>query len=98
VVQAIQAATGADTELFASPLDVHASMACYMSTHERDQLFGASLDAYRRRWVGACYAYPPEDETEKAVRWALASAKEAPADCPVLVVLHLPCDRDAPHQ
>ena len=98
VVQAIQAATGADVELFASPLDVHASMASYMSSHERDQLFGAGHDAYSRRWAGACYAYPPEGEAEQAVRWALASAREAPADCPVLVVLHLPCEPNAPHQ
>lgn len=98
VLTVVRAATGADTELFASPLNVHSCMASYMSTHTRDQLFGAGFDAYSRRWVGACYAFPPENETERAVRWALASAREAPADCPVLVVLHLPCERDAPHQ
>ena len=61
VVAAVQAAMGAEVELFASPLDVHASMPAYMSTHERDQLFGAGVDAYSCRWEGACYAYPPAD-------------------------------------
>ena len=91
IVEAVRAATGADTELFASPLDVHPGMAAYYSTEERDQLFGASMGAYSCTWAGACYAHPPEapGELEKAVRWALASAKEAPPDRPVLTVMLL---------
>ncbi|EFN55447.1 hypothetical protein CHLNCDRAFT_52244 [Chlorella variabilis] len=92
LVAAVQAATGADTELFASPLDVHRNMPSYLSTHPRDQLFGAGMDAYSHRWVGACFAHPPEqpEELERAVRWALASAREADRHTPVLTVMLLP--------
>ena len=97
LVAAVQAATGADTELFASPLDVHRNMPSYLSTHPRDQLFGAGMDAYSHRWVGACFAHPPEqpEELERAVRWALASAREADRHTPVLTVMLLP-DNAAP--
>ena len=92
LVRALSAATGTATELFASPLNVHPSMHTYFSTHERDQLFGAELDAYSRRWAGACFAHPAEveQEMEKAVRWALASAREADSHTPVLTTLLLP--------
>ena len=92
LVEAVQAATGASTDLFASPLDVHPCMRAYMSEEARDQLFGAGLDAYSRRWVGACFAHPPEApaELERAVRWALSCAKETDRHTHVLTVLLLP--------
>jgi ribonuclease HI len=101
LIHAVQSATGADTELFASPLNVHPGMAAYFSSAERDQLFGASYDAYSKRWAGACFAHPPENATEleKAVRWALASAREGDRQRPVLTVLLLPSTSEsAPYQ
>jgi ribonuclease HI len=101
LVTAVRDATGASTELFASPLDVHPDMTTYFSTEERDQLFGANVNAYSCRWAGPCFAHPPEDaaELEKAVRWALASAKEAGGHQPVLTVLLLPTSMDdAPYE
>lgn len=56
LVAALSAATGADTQLFSSPLTVHPSMLAYFSADARDQLFGAEWDPYSRRWVGACFA------------------------------------------
>ena len=91
LVEALAAATGATTELFASPLDVHPHMLAYCSAEEWHQMFGATLDAYSFRWEGVCYAHPPEtpDAMERAVRWALASAKES-GRRPVATVLLLP--------
>jgi len=76
-------------------------MKAFCSTHPRDQLFGACMDAYQYRWTGACFAHPPHttDELERAVRWALASAKEADRQCPVLIVMLLPESRGhAPYE
>ena len=83
-------------QLFASPLDVHPSMRAYCSAVERHQLFGASGDAYNCRWEGVCYAHPPAEaaELERAVRWALASAREAQGR-PAVTVLLVPDGPDA---
>jgi ribonuclease HI len=91
LVETLHTALGVDTELFASPLNVHPSMPAYLSTHPRDQLFGAGVDAYQHRWAGVSFAHPPEEreEMEKAVRWALANAKEADRHTPVLTVMLL---------
>ena len=81
LMEAIMASMGVDTELFASPLDVHAAMPAYASMDERDQLFGAGWDAYAWRWKGACFAHPPEhrEEALKALRFAIAHAAACPA-------------------
>lgn len=98
LVEAVQQATGAGTELFASPLNVSPSMPSYLSPEPRDQLFGAGWDAYQHRWIGASFAHPPEipAEAEKAVRYALANACQA-GGTPVLCVMLLPDWEEAPH-
>ncbi|KAL4439773.1 hypothetical protein ABPG75_002774, partial [Micractinium tetrahymenae] len=91
LVAAVHAAAGAEVELFACPLTVHSHMAAYCSSERRHQLFGATLDAYGHKWTGVNFARPPPvpDEIEKAVRWALASAREE-SGVPTLTVLLLP--------
>lgn len=54
------------------------------------------------RLLRAClseFADPPHDagEAERAACWALASAREAPAETPVCTALLLPWDNEAPH-
>jgi len=93
LMEAILAASGAAVELLASPLDVHPCSAAYLSARERDQLFGAGWDAYRHRWTGVGFAHPSETKEDvlQAVRWALASAREAANDQrPVLTFMLLP--------
>ena len=99
LMEALMASMGVDTELFASPLDVHATMPAFVSLEERDQLFGAGWDAYRLRWNGACFAHPAEhpEEALKALRYAIARAAACPASEQALTLLLLPDWRDAPH-
>ena len=98
ILKAVRSATATSTELFASPLNFNPSMSQYFSTHERDQLFGAGLDAYSHKWQGPCFAHPPQgiQECEKAVRWALAAARETTE--PVLITMLLPSYETAPHE
>ena len=55
----------------------------YYSKCEEDQLFGANFDAYSSRWTGATQATPETDAaaTNKAVRWAIASAEQNEDQC-----------------
>lgn len=73
VVRALSAARGTDTELFASLLNVHLHMRMrtYFTTHERNQLFGAVLDACSCRWTGACFAHHAEvkQKMKRVVHW-----------------------------
>ena len=50
---------GADTEVFASPLNVHPDTTYYYSKYERDKVFGSEGDAYQGLWSGV-YEFNPE--------------------------------------
>ena len=64
------------TERFASPLNFNGDMHTYYSCHERDQVFGATWNAYSVKWTGFSQCNPEYEhhDMEKAVRWALNSA------------------------
>eukprot|EP00959_Pyramimonas_sp_CCMP1952_P449915 9420518-Pyramimonas_sp.AAC.2 len=69
----------AHTEMFASPLNVHADTHTYFSKYEGDRVFGARGDAYGAKWEGR-YEFNPEyvpKELEKAILWAVHSAKDS---------------------
>ena len=70
LLSALRDALGITTELFASPLNHTTYMPQYRSAEPRDQLFGATGDAYEALWTGACFAHPPEtdQDVERAVR------------------------------
>ncbi len=103
LVHALRDAAGVTCELFSSALEAHPSMQHFFCPpgSERERLFGATVDAYSRKWSGeVCFAHPPEEagELERAVRWALASAREE-RKRPSLVILLLPSsDGAAPHR
>jgi ribonuclease HI len=88
--QLLHATVSSTTEHLASPLNVSPAAAAYWSLHERDQLFGASLDAYNVRWTGPSLAVPDLDSAaaDQAVHWALKSA--IAAEEPTLTLLVLP--------
>jgi hypothetical protein len=70
---------GIEQERFASPLDHLPLIPTYWSKFEQDQLFGTQYNAYSRPWDGTSMVHPTHDdkEMEKAVRWAIARAKQA---------------------
>ncbi len=76
-------------ERFASPLDVHATTRYYWTSFAADSAFGARTDCYSTTWEGCSQANPPsaDEEMDKAVRWAMASALST--DEPVLTVMSL---------
>ncbi len=76
-------------ERFASPLDVHATTRHYWTPFAADSAFGAETDCYSDAWKGCSQANPPsaDEEMDKAVRWAMASALIT--DQPVLTVMSL---------
>jgi ribonuclease HI len=76
-------------ERFASPLNCHVGMTQYWSCFERDQLFGASYNAYSCQWEGISVANPEYDSKEmyKAVSWGVHSAKIASEPTLTLFVL-----------
>ncbi len=76
-------------ERFASPLDVHATTRHYWTPFAADSAFGAETDCYSAAWKGCSQANPPsaDEEMDKAVRWAMASALIT--DQPVLTVMSL---------
>ena len=78
------------TERFASPLNFHHEMISYYSCHERDQVFGATWNAFSVKWTGLSQCNPEYEhgDMEKAVRWALNSATKTTAA--VLTVCVLP--------
>jgi len=80
---------GTNKERFASPLNYNPGMREYWSCHERDRLFGAHHDAYSHQWTGLSVAnpeYEPKD-MEKAVAWAVHSARHNPAPTVTLFIL-----------
>jgi ribonuclease HI len=81
---------GVEKERMASPLTYDMRMVQYWSVHERDQLFGASWDAFSCKWTGYSECSPKYEhrDMEKAVRWAVHSA--ASTREPTVTVLVLP--------
>jgi ribonuclease HI len=77
------------TERFASPLNFHQDMRTYYSCHERDQVFGATWNAFSVKWTGASQCNPEYEhgDMEKAVRWALNSAIKSTAATLTLCIL-----------
>ena len=93
LMHALRVGLGARTERYASPLNVSTGTTQYHSLYKRDQLFGAAWDAYRHRWLGSSEANPEyeHEEMERAVRWAIASARAGQqAGHAVLTVMVLP--------
>jgi hypothetical protein len=74
----------------ASPLTYDVRVKRYWSAYERDQLFGASWDAFSCKWTGysGCSLDFAHRNMEKAVRWAVHSA--ASTSEPVATTLILP--------
>ena len=70
---------GITKERFASPLDVHHAIDHYNSVHARDAVFGADPGAYASIWTGWSWCHPPRtaEAIDKAVAWAVASARAA---------------------
>ena len=70
---------GITKERFASPLDVHHTINHYNSVHTRDAVFGADVGAYSSVWTGWSWCHPPRcaEAVDKAVAWAVASARAA---------------------
>ena len=67
------------TERFASPLNFTPGMQHYYSLYPEDTAFGANPNAFSCLWTGASQCNPEYEhpEMDKAVRWALTSAKES---------------------
>jgi ribonuclease HI len=86
---AIRSRLGTTKDRFASPLNAHADTE-YWSKHERDGVFGARHDAYSCKWTGHSIAFPDHDSvsTERAIRWALWSARQTKE--PMATLLALP--------
>ena len=79
-------AFGCNVERFANPLDVWRATNknliltgrdAFYSAVKRDEIFGATHDAYSTRWTGSSIALPPHTQAEalKALKWAINSAK-----------------------
>lgn len=83
------------TESLALPLNFSPHFTSYYSIYEEDQLFGANYNAYNTKWTGASQATPGTGSaaTNKAVRWAIASAEQSQE--PVLTALTLPWEGHA---
>ena len=86
----LQRGFGAQTERFASPLNVHPATKVYFSPYPEDETFGAQHDAYLCQWQGSSQANPEwsANDMQKAVRWALASATST--EVPTLTAFVLP--------
>ena len=89
-MSALHTTLGTDTEMFASPLNVHSGTLQYCSLFARDALFGATLDAYARPWSGRVEFNPEYEPADmyKAVNAAISSA--ATSGSPFLGVAVLP--------
>ncbi len=87
---ALQTIVGCTQERFSSPLDACWGYSNYWTSERRDQVFGASHDAYSVAWTGASTAFPNMNTAAatKATEWAIKSA--ASTDLPTLTVLILP--------
>ncbi len=89
-MQALRNGLSVTTERFSSSLNFNPDMKCYFSMYAEDALFGANFDAYSVKWTGASQVNPEYEAVamEKAMRWAILSAKEAAK--PVLTAFVLP--------
>ena len=78
-MQALIEGLGLQTERFASPLNFTPSMQHYYSLYKEDECFGANHDAFSCMWTGASQSNPEYEhpDMEKAVRWAIISAKDS---------------------
>jgi ribonuclease HI len=88
---AITTHLGATKDRFATPLSVTSPDVTYWSKHDRDTVFGAQHQTFSCQWKGTSVAFPGTDAgaIDKAVRWALWSAKQAPEATATL--LAIPC-------
>jgi hypothetical protein len=81
LMDSLRAAFKIDTEIFASPLNVHMSTEAYCSVYERDMLFGSSGSAWEHQWTrpgGIALEFNPEYESadlSRALKWAMVSAQ-----------------------
>ena len=89
LMSAFQKGLSITTERFASPLNFHPETIMYYSMYKEDQLFGATYDAFRYKWIGPSQAHPGHSAKleEKALRWAICSAQQGSQ--PVLTLLML---------
>ncbi|KAK3236274.1 hypothetical protein CYMTET_53576 [Cymbomonas tetramitiformis] len=99
MMEAVQAATGARTEVFASPLNVHKNTTTYYSQYPRDSVFGAAGSAWEAQWgqLGA-YQFNPEytaEDLHRALKMAINATKTAK---PVLGVGIYPTYAKSPYR
>lgn len=78
-IKALQDGLSVCIERFASPLNFTPSMASYFSLFEADQALGANHDAFSCKWIGASQCNPEYEarDMERAVRWAICSARDS---------------------
>jgi hypothetical protein len=76
-------------------MNYHTGYQHYWSAHEQDKVFGAIWDTYKNAWTGFSVANPEyeDDDMDKAVQWALWSARKT--EVPTLTVMVLPAWTDA---
>eukprot|EP00854_Cymbomonas_tetramitiformis_P034198 gene34198-biopygen19718 len=99
MMEAVQEATGARTEVFASPLNVHKNTKTYYSQYPRDSVFGAAGSAWEAQWeqLGA-YQFNPEytaEDLHRALKKAINATKTAE---PVLGVGIYPTYAKSPYR
>ncbi len=77
-------------EVYSGPHNYNLKMLDYRTAHERDQVFGATHDAYSKPLSGSSAANPEyeHDEMHKAMKWAVYSALRSKQ--PTLTLLLLP--------
>ena len=78
-MQAFRDKLSMTTKRFASPLSISSDMAGYFSMYAEDAMFGANFNMYSVKWTGASQVNPEYEAVviEKAMTWAMLSAKEA---------------------
>ncbi|NES98184.1 MAG: hypothetical protein F6K32_23950 [Desertifilum sp. SIO1I2] len=91
---ALNSLMGNAQERFASPLDASFYAVNYWTPYARDQVFGASYNAYKVKWTGPSIAVPDFDKaaTAEAVEWAIKSAQTVhePSLALLVVPAHYP--------
>ncbi|KAK3289200.1 hypothetical protein CYMTET_3361 [Cymbomonas tetramitiformis] len=99
MMEAVHTAMGVQTEVFASPLNVHKDTRTYYSQYPRDSVFGAVGSAWEEQWekLGS-YQFNPEytaGDLYKALKKAINSTKTAE---PVLGVGIYPTYAKSPYR
>ncbi|KAK3286909.1 hypothetical protein CYMTET_5554 [Cymbomonas tetramitiformis] len=99
MMEAVHTAMGVQTEVFASPLNVHKNTKIYYSQYPRDSVFGAVGSAWEEQWekLGS-YQFNPEytaGDLYKALKKAINSTKTAE---PVLGVGIYPTYAKSPYR